>query len=1637
MSSNSPAPSTSNLHVEASTGFVICIPCKTALPSMRRAREHLTSAHNLPSLSAKEQSSIAFSTSNKISTLTSSTRQLYLSAPFKPSSSTEKSCPLPPLQSLLTESGYQCSSCPLCFRSERKMKAHISTEHFPTCTDEELNTHWDAIHSKGSMDLQSIYGGNKTRLFPVSASLITSPTPDTQSTTTPVSAATTHPMSTLSNPSHATPSITQHCPPTTPSPSNSPNTPNVSIGSSLQSLMNNSFTVPEESNRNKINPFIDIGKFDEILSDNNISMTDAYNFSAAAFNLDSNESRIFSDIKQYLFHINTIRSYISPSLLTTVNLRSNNQFSLVSHSSIDRYSRSFARFAISAYRMISHPSLPPLVKSSLSTYLNSINQEIQPQSQSHHLHQFLKSICLCHFELYEGSQPLFIRLFIACCTIINDSRRDKSLNLRFADASEMTHLLSALQYSISCCCVTEIYNIGQESSNSSASSPSSLLEKQTMASKCLSTNENTSASFLRSTLDLASGIAKNDEADTQFEDCISHTSCGIINGTHLSLPQQGDIVKTIHSNIDSIIKDRLLFNSSLPSSFQSQLASLTDDVSNKSPGFSFLNHKQTNIWIIQNMKWLLSELQQNPKANASLFSSPSNHLPSPDITQVEGINMSIVGIQRWLDACQDIQEALLACIHLSSGLPGRGTELETFNISNTPYATRNVFISQSDIILICRYSKTRTMTKSDRPITRLPDNETSYRLKLYLCLFKGLETTMIGSLYGSDAMQSHWSSLFARRGAPFRKQEIRSIIRETFIAHNINLNFNHLRHHASAMVRKVANSCRTQDVDDLESELYSLGHLQAGHSIDTAERLYGRRNTDFSQTSYSNLTNIRFFCAQWHLFLGLNPCHHVRSEKSSLPLQSSPLPPSAHSTGGVNNLQQCTKRPSSPFKSSHSSYLNQQDVSFIDPFSKRIKISPSIVQSPSTCTPSLQTPKPNITSINPTPYLSALRTLLRNQDATFKSQLQLSITINILKNSDNLLVVMPTGSGKSMCFFLPIHMEDSNHCSILIEPLVALVNDMKSRASTLGIRTGTWENRKDTTNLQLLILSAEHLRHPDFPSLINTLQSSNRLTRLIFDEAHLGLLCQDFRPSLRFIKTSLSKTSIQCPIILLTATCPPSSQSSLISHFGITDIIVHRSTTVRKNLHFKCINIDNNIQHQGKSGQFISTEENIINTVTTLLRQKLSFLQKSHSNGKVMIFSLTRGLSIKIYNHLHQLLSTPSVTILNYHSGMPDSQRQHIQSVWSSPPSNNQTSFKIISCTSAFGTGIDVPDVHAVYHAGGAYGIPEYIQEVGRAGRDNKTADCILVFSPSYATKFSTSMEGMKSESIGISEEEYDEKLQRWSQFISYAQNTSVCRKSFLYRLVDDEDPGYCLFDESSINCDICNTMKDSVKPVIPDIPPSNPPLPKSIPIQSTPSQPPIIPNEDIVLDHKFIESITPKPSPKPQITPTTRPKQSTIHRFRTISRRLHGLCIHCLVLRSRYNPSTHSCSLKQSRCLRCQSDSHSLKDCKLSNTLSGQCYKCFLRNCEGEPVHPNGFGKNCPYGICKDLCWLLWHSQTWRKRIVSLFEPSILQKYNAISSRDEISSSALFQQWICNISRPIPNIIRLILWWNEQTNKM
>ncbi|MCQ2310910.1 MAG: RecQ family ATP-dependent DNA helicase [Paludibacteraceae bacterium] len=312
--------------------------------------------------------------------------------------------------------------------------------------------------------------------------------------------------------------------------------------------------------------------------------------------------------------------------------------------------------------------------------------------------------------------------------------------------------------------------------------------------------------------------------------------------------------------------------------------------------------------------------------------------------------------------------------------------------------------------------------------------------------------------------------------------------------------------------------------------------------------------------------------------------------------------------------------------------------------------------------------------------------------------LQAEIIDNVLAGRDT-LALMPTGGGKSLCFQIPALVQEG--LCLVISPLIALMKDQVENLKRRGIQaaaiyTGMSQDRQYVAlnNCQFgpyrcLYVSPERLENADFRKRLLQLP----ITLIAVDEAHcISEWGYDFRPS--YLKIAQIRNAV--PILALTATATPDVAEDIQQKLAFRQTNILKKSFARSNLSYVvryCANAEAKTQQ---------------------LLHILSSVQ-----GSAIVYVRNR----KRAEELAALIGCSF-----YHAGLAAEERARRQEAW-----KNSTSS--IVCTNAFGMGIDKPDVRLVIH----YDLPDtleaYFQEAGRAGRDEKQAYAVLLYSPEDKTK--------------------------------------------------------------------------------------------------------------------------------------------------------------------------------------------------------------------------------------------------------------------------------------------------------------
>jgi ATP-dependent DNA helicase RecQ len=315
--------------------------------------------------------------------------------------------------------------------------------------------------------------------------------------------------------------------------------------------------------------------------------------------------------------------------------------------------------------------------------------------------------------------------------------------------------------------------------------------------------------------------------------------------------------------------------------------------------------------------------------------------------------------------------------------------------------------------------------------------------------------------------------------------------------------------------------------------------------------------------------------------------------------------------------------------------------------------------------------------------------------------------IDILLARRDVVVVMPTGSGKSLCYQLPAMLLDG--VTLVISPLIALMKDQVDGLAQNQIPatfinsvlppSEQWQRLREIQQgrYKLVYIAPERFRNPGFMEGIQ----SCRISLFAVDEAHcVSEWGHDFRPDYLRLKGVVEKLG-HPPVAALTATATPDVRRDIITQLGLRQPITFVAGFDRPNLCFQVKKVEG--------------EQDKIDAILGLLRNT--------AQGGI-IYAATR----KNVDSITRALNSKGYKAGGYHAGMEMESRKFVQDRFM------EGSLPVVVATNAFGMGIDKANLHFVVHYDIPGSLEAYYQEVGRAGRDGMPATCLLLFN--YADTF-------------------------------------------------------------------------------------------------------------------------------------------------------------------------------------------------------------------------------------------------------------------------------------------------------------
>ena len=350
----------------------------------------------------------------------------------------------------------------------------------------------------------------------------------------------------------------------------------------------------------------------------------------------------------------------------------------------------------------------------------------------------------------------------------------------------------------------------------------------------------------------------------------------------------------------------------------------------------------------------------------------------------------------------------------------------------------------------------------------------------------------------------------------------------------------------------------------------------------------------------------------------------------------------------------------------------------------------------------------------------------------------------------DLLLVLPTGGGKSLCYQAPALVRDG--LTVVVSPLISLMKDQVDGLLQNGVAAGMLTSAQEPGQLRavhedleagrldLLFVSPERLMSNGFLAHLERLG----LAALAIDEAHcISHWGHDFRPEFRQLG-ELKRRNPSLPIHAFTATATARVREDILGELGLVDPLVLVGDCDRPNLVYR------------------------VQPRREIARQVLEVVER-HSGRAGIVYCISR----KEVERLASELSAKGVRAAPYHAGLAPELRRRTQERFL------DEEIDVVCATVAFGMGIDRTDVRFVVHAALPKGIEQYGQETGRAGRDGLTSECVLFYSGKDYHSWKSLMERGHDEArangVAVDDEILSSSIDRLGAMMSYTTKL-VCR---------------------------------------------------------------------------------------------------------------------------------------------------------------------------------------------------------------------------------------------------------------------
>ena len=805
-------------------------------------------------------------------------------------------------------------------------------------------------------------------------------------------------------------------------------------------------------------------------------------------------------------------------------------------------------------------------------------------------------------------------------------------------------------------------------------------------------------------------------------------------------------------------------------------------------------------------------------------------------------------VRKYLRKVDRFRELLLFCIHVTGGQPARGTEITSIRFRNGFQQDRNIFAIQGHMVVVTRYHKSQSQFDKPKVIPRFLPWRVGQLLAIYLAYVQPFQQYLTVKVKGLGQSDHVWANEYGPWGTDRLTKIIK---RESSKLLGTRLTTLDYRHVAVSLGReKVGEQFsrgyveETAEVEEPEVDEDDPLEVSAGRGGEVGANRYGVSLDVIKHLSSRSIDTFRPLCQKWHEFLGLASYGkkgqkrgpQTNSSSGSFYTQSlqdadgrrtammansgirgwgpaidrfraqgreqgsevgrsngnwwfggggrnESENDSGRGEGSSNRqtmttplLQQGEQGEQEEQGEQGDQYARQYTQQFmphftpvqqwidqhtLQQFTPQVVAGTEIAMTPDTTAHLEQSPLYNrstaISAIGQKRFTSpavseedlkkAMRKALRREDVSFRSEEQGEALRMIVSGEQTtpLVVVLPTGGGKSLLFMAPACLDDPG-VTIVVVPYRALLDNLVATAKRA--RIDCIEYRPGEQNpAALVFVSADFVAGSQFLSYAQLLSAKGVLRRVFVDESHLTFTASDWRPKLAQVR---AVRGLRVQTIMLTATLPVLLEFELEESMAAQMARYIRAVTTRMKTRY--------IVEVCKPGKLEEKTLELCRRMKKHLRLR-----------KGVVYSRSRDQCEQLARELK---------CAYYHAGAADNEER--LKAWLEQGG-------LIVATSALGTGVDFPGVVFTLHVDIPYGMIDFSQESGRAGRAGEDVDSVMIVEEGKAERQSAGGKGG-----GV-----DESIMR--DFIT----TRGCRRRVMGLYLDNKEID-CRDDASLARCDRC-----------------------------------------------------------------------------------------------------------------------------------------------------------------------------------------------------------------------------------------